>query len=187
MPTAAEYETQAGLLNWAGLRVLWSAIEQRDTPGWEAGKALEYLVLRAFQLDGAQVRWPYLVELFGEEVEEIDGAVYYAGLSCLVESKDLSENVAISPIAKLRNQLMRRPAGTVGLMFSGTGFTEAARLLAHFTLPQAILLWSGEEIEYALAQERTCDFLVAKYRACVEDGLPDYDVLERDLPWLPIF
>ena len=182
MPTPSEYEAQIRALGWNDLRALWSAIEQRDTPGWEAGKALEYLVIRAFELDGAQVRWPYSVHLFGEEVEEIDGVVYFAGLSCLVESKDLSENVAIGPIAKLRNQLLRRPAGTVGLMFSRMGFTDPARFLAHFALPQAILLWSGDEIEYALARERMGEFLMMKYRICVEDGLPVYDVRESDIP-----
>ena len=187
MPTAAEYEAQIALLDWNGLRALWSAIEQRDTPGWDAGKALEYLVIRAFQLDGAQVRWPYRVLLFGEEVEEIDGAVHCYGLSCLVESKDLIGDVATGPIAKLRNQLLRRPAGTVGVLFSRTEFTDAAWLLAHLALPQAILLWTGVEIENMLVQERACDLLLAKYRFCVEEGLPDYDVREREIQWPPIF
>jgi hypothetical protein len=182
MPTPSEYVAQVRALGWNDLQALWSAIERRDTPRWEAGRALEYLVIRAFELDGAQGRWPYSVQLFGEDVEEIDGVVYCSGLSCLVESKDLSENVAIGPIAKLRNQLLRRPAGAVGLMFSRMGFTNPARFLAHFALPQAILLWSGGEIEYALAHERMCEFLMLKYRACIEDGLPDYDVRESGIP-----
>src|SRR5947209_18388617 len=106
MPTSSEYQARIGAHGWGELQTLWNAIERRDTPGWETGKALEYLVIRAFELDGAQVRWPYAVQLFGEDVEEIDGVVYYAGLSCLAECKDLSENVAIGPIAKLRNQLL---------------------------------------------------------------------------------
>ncbi|MGI8430253.1 MAG: hypothetical protein ACR2OB_13365 [Solirubrobacteraceae bacterium] len=182
MSSPWEYETRIRALGWDDLRALWSAIERRDTPGWEAGKALEYLVIRAFELDGAQVRWPYSVQLFGEDVEEIDGLVYSSGLSCLVESKDLSENVAIGPIAKLRNQLLRRPAGAVGLVFSRMGFTDPARFLAHFALPQAILLWSGGEMQYALARERMGEFLMMKYRICVEDGLPFYDVRESDIP-----
>jgi hypothetical protein len=182
MSTAAVYQARIEELGWEELQTLWTAIEQRDTPEWESGKAFEYLVIRAFQLDGAHVRWPYPVQLFGEEVEQIDGAVYCAGLACLVESKDLMDNVAIGPIAKLRNQLLRRPAGTVGLMFSRTGFTDPARFLAHFALPQAILLWSGEEIAYALRQKNICELLTLKYHVCVEHGLPDYDVRERDIP-----
>ena len=42
--------------------------------------------------------------------------------------------------------------------------------------------WNGEEIKYALKQEAICELLVLKYRVCVEDGLPDYDVRERDIP-----
>lgn len=102
-------------LQWDGLRTLWDNIENRSTPEWDAGRAFEYLVLRAFQLDGARVKWPYSVTLFDEEVEQIDGAVHCLGLSCLVESKDFTDKtVDITPIAKLRNQLLRRPAGTVG-------------------------------------------------------------------------
>ncbi len=139
--------------------------------------------MRAFQLDGADVRYSYSVRLFGEEVEQIDGVIYWSGLACLVESKDLADkiNVDIAPIAKLRNQLLRRPASTLGLVFSRTGFTEPARHLSYFSLPQTILLWSGEELKYALAQESICDLLWLKYRVCVEDGLPDYDVREKEI------
>jgi hypothetical protein len=183
--TAVEkYESTIQSLQWDGLRTLWDNIENRNTPGWEAGLAFEYLVLRAFQLDGAEVRWPYRVKLFGEEVEQIDGVVYCNGLSCLVESKDFADktNVDVTPIAKLRNQLLRRPAGTIGLVFSRTGFTDPSRHLSYFSLPQAILLWNGEEIKYALDNEIICELLTLKYRVCIEDGMTDYDVRERDIP-----
>lgn len=184
MTVAAKYESIIASLQWDGLRKLWDKIDNRQTPEWEAGKAFEYLVLRAFQLDGAEVKWPYRVKLFGEEIEQIDGVVYYSGLSCLVESKDFADktNVDVAPIAKLRNQLLRRPAGTVGLVFSRTGFTDPARHLSYFSLPQTILLWNGEEIKYALEREEICELLILKYRVCVEDGLPDYDVREKDIP-----
>jgi hypothetical protein len=181
---AKDYERMIQSLQWDELRTLWDNIENRSTPGWDAGKAFEYLVLRAFQLDGAQVRWPYSVKLFDEEVEQIDGAVHCLGLSCLVESKDFADEtkVNIAPIAKLRNQLLRRPAGVVGLVFSRTGFTLPARNLSCFSSPQAILLWDGEEIKYALDNENICELLILKYRAYIEDGLPDYNVIERDIP-----
>ncbi len=183
MATAAQYEASIQALQWKGLRSLWKKIERRNTPEWDAGKAFEYLVIRAFQLDGAEVRYSYSVQLFGEEVEQVDGVVYCSGLSCLIESKDFADkvNVDIAPIAKLRNQLLRRPASTIGLVFSRTGFTDPARHLSYFSLPQTILLWSGDEIKYALEQESVCDLLVLKYCKCVEDGLPDYDVREEDI------
>jgi hypothetical protein len=184
LTAAARYESIIQSLQWDGLRTLWDNIQTRNTPVWDAGKAFEYLVLRAFQLDGAKVKWPYRVKLFGEEVEQIDGVVYCCGLSCLVESKDFADkvNVDIAPIAKLRNQLLRRPASTIGLVFSRTGFTDPARHLSYFSLPQTILLWNGEEIKYALEKEVICELLTLKYQVCVEDGLPDYDVRERDIP-----
>jgi hypothetical protein len=184
LAAAAEYEAMIQSLQWRDLRSLWESIENRNTPGWDSGKAFEYLVLRAFQLDGADVKYSYSVRLFGEEVEQVDGVVYCSGLACLVEIKDLKDkvNIDIAPIAKLRNQLLRRPASTLGLVFSRTGFTDPARHLSYFSLPQTILLWSGEELKYALERESICDLLVLKYRVCVEDGLPDYDVRERDIP-----
>jgi hypothetical protein len=117
---------------------LWDSIEIRDTAtaGWDAGKVFEYLVLRAFELDGAKVKFSYTVRLFNEEIEQIDGAIHYAGLSCLSESKDFTDDlkVNIAPIAKLRNQLLHRPSGIVGLAFSRTGFTNPARNLCCFSV-----------------------------------------------------
>jgi hypothetical protein len=182
MARPEEYETRIKRLDWGGLGQLWQAVEKGDTPGWEAGKAFEYLVLRAFELDGAQVRYPYEVELHGERVEQIDGAVHAAGLRALVESKDLGENVAIGPIAKLRNQLLRRPGGTLGLLFSSKGFTEPARLLAHFLSPQVILLWAGAEIAYALQDKKVCSSLEWKYRRCIEEGIPDANIRGSRIP-----
>lgn len=182
MATAAKYEGIIKSLLWDGLRSLWNDIEERHTPDWESGKAFEYLVLRAFQLDGAEVKFPYSVRLFDEEVEQIDGAIHCLGISCLVESKDFTEKkVDIAPIAKLRNQLLRRPAATIGLVFSRTGFTPPALALSHFSLPQAILLWNGEEIKYALDNEKICELLVLKYRMCIEHGLPDYNIIDTKL------
>jgi hypothetical protein len=45
------------------------SIEAGNTSGWAPGKAFEYLVLRAFQLEGAEVRWPYSVRIDGGEKE----------------------------------------------------------------------------------------------------------------------
>ena len=185
MATAAEYETKIKMLDWDGLRSLWDSIEHRDTAnaGWDAGKAFEYLVLRAFELDGATVRFPYIVRLFDDEIEQIDGAIHYERLSCLVESKDFTDKkVDIAPIAKLRNQLLRRPSGILGLVFSKTGFTNPAVNLCYFSAPQGILLWNGEEIKSALDNEKICELLVLKYRKLVENGMPDYTVQEVNLP-----
>lgn len=175
MPDKKEYEARIRKLKWPGLSNLWKEIQSK-TPEWEPGKAFEYLILRMFELDGAEVRWPFGVSLFGnDETEEIDGSILFGGLYCLIESKDESGDISIGPIAKLRNQLLRRPAGTIGLLFSSKKFTDPAVQLAHFTLPQAILLWTGRHVEYALAEKRNGALLEQKYRACVDEGIPDYD------------
>lgn len=179
MATDADYRQQIQTYDWAQLRTLWQAIATRDTPAWDAGKAFEYLILRAFELEEAEVTYPYSVVLEEEEVEQIDGVIYSNGLACLVECKDLTDRVNIEPIAKMRNQLLRRPAATVGMVFSYSGFTYAATILARYVAPQTILLWTGDEIGYALDQQCFSQSLRLKYRVCIEQGTPNYDIRPR--------
>jgi len=129
------------------------------------------------------VVWPYTVtigELTKTETqataEQIDGFIHTVdGLACLVECKDYGKDrVNVAPIAKLRNQLLRRPSVVIGIAFSRNGFTYPASLLARFTAPQIILLWDGDEVEFALQKQWFCKGLTAKYRFCVAKGLPDY-------------
>ena len=150
MASAYEYQQKIQRLDWSALKKLWKQIEDRNTPDWEAGKAFEYLIVRMFELDGATVNYPYPVD----QMEQIDGVVYLEASSCIIESKDYSnDKVGVAPVYKLRNQLLRRPAGVVGSVFSRTGFTEAAITLASFTMPQTVLLWEGKEIEVILQEE----------------------------------
>jgi hypothetical protein len=176
MTTEAEYRDRISRYDWDDLLCLWREIEARSTPGWETGKAFEHLILRAFQLEGAEIRWPYSVKMDGDEIEQIDGVIYTDGLACLVECKDQDARVNIEPIAKLRYQLLRRPGTTIGAVFSYGGFTEPAVTLARFTIPQTILLWNGEEVSFAIQARYMRRGLVAKYRICIEHGLPDYNI-----------
>ena len=172
MTRATDYVARIRLLDWDGLRDLWDRSASGAAPGWPPGKAFEYLILRAFELDGATVRWPFEVTLGDSVVEQIDGAVYAGSLSCLVEAKDSAAAVEIVVLAKLRTQLARRPAGTVGAVFSRMGFTRPAFTLAGYFAPQTVLLWSGPEVEECLRQESMAVALLAKYRECVEEGAP---------------
>ena len=61
MTTAAEYEQRITCYSWDELSTLWNQIQSADTPDWDTGKAMEYLILRAFQLEGAEVIYPYSV------------------------------------------------------------------------------------------------------------------------------
>lgn len=180
MPTGAEYEARIKTYNFDDLIRLWSQIQAGDTPDWDAGKALEYLVIRAFQLEGAEVLYPYSVRIDEEEeLEQIDGAIYSNGLNCLVECKDTSARVNVEPIAKLRNQLLRRPAAAIGCVFSRSGFTEAAITLARYIAPQTILLWQGIEIYYCLQNKLMRQALLKKYRICVEEGKSSYNIINE--------
>jgi hypothetical protein len=169
--TNADYENKIRTYQWLELQSLHAEIAARATPGWAAGKALEYLIVRAFELDGASVRWPYDTKIEGEIVEQIDGAIVVGALHCLIECKDESKPLAIAPVAKMRNQLQRRPPATVGLIFSTSGYTNPAQIMAGYLGSQTILLWHPEEIELAVKKCRIVPLLEAKYRACVETGL----------------
>lgn len=176
MAAREDYVARIEATDWEGLRGLWEQILRGDTPGWEPGRAFEYLVIRAFQLGGAGVRWPYEVRDRDDEevIEEIDGAVHWGGMHCLVQAKDREQRLNIEPIAKLRNQLLRRPAGALGMVFSRSSFTNPALYLAQFNAPHAILLWEGGEVEYAIQTGDACRMLERKYLALVEYGIPDY-------------
>ncbi|MEA3341844.1 MAG: restriction endonuclease [Chloroflexota bacterium] len=185
MTKEEEYQNKIQQYSWKELLDLWKAIKADNTPGWGTGKAFEYLVLRAFQLEGAYVVWPYMVTIgeltkteTKETAEQIDGFIHTVdGLACLVECKDYGKDrVNVEPIAKLRNQLLRRPSVVIGIAFSRGGFTDPASLLARFTAPQIILLWGGDEVEIALQNQWFCKGLTAKYRVCVAKGLPDYHI-----------
>ena len=186
MPTDAEYESMIQRYdNWHKLGAFWRKIQQGDTPGWAPGKAFEYLVLQAFNLDGGAVRWPYPVEIENEVVEQIDGFVHIGRFSCIVESKHTERPVAIAPLAKMRNQLLRRHSGAIGLVFSFSGFTSAAVILARYIAPQAILLWTGLEMDQALHDEKMLEYLEYKYRICVETGIPDASIQKLGAPTPP--
>jgi len=176
MPHDSRYVQWIRVLDWHGIQELWKSVRQGATPGWEPGRAFEHLILRAFELDGAVVRWPYTVDLQDQLVEQIDGAVYAGSLSCLVEAKDTARPVNFDAVGKLRQQLSRRPAGVVGLLFSRTGFTEPAATLARYLAPQNVLFWTGKDLATALEQRSMLDALEMKYRHLVEFGSPKYDL-----------
>jgi hypothetical protein len=67
-------------------------------------------------------------------------------------------------------------------MFARKAFTKPAVYLAHFTLPQEVLLWSGFDLQVAMDEGRICEFLRLKHRGCCEHAIPDYDLRERSIP-----
>jgi hypothetical protein len=157
-------------------------------PEWPRGTALEYLILRAFQLEGAKVTWPFLVyppknrQQPGKvRLEQIDGAIYFSGYAFLVEAKDRDDPIDFSAVAKLKAQLLRRPHSVFGAVFSISEFTDAALALADLLPPPNVLLWGGPEIDLALRRQRLCAGMELQY--AIEHGFPDLDLTEKE-DWL---
>ena len=170
-------ESEVRQLDWEELTELWENIKKGETPNWNAGKALEYLILRAFQLCQADVTFPYTVKLEHVNInEEIDGLIYYNGLSCMIECKDHSDKINFEPVAKLRSQLMRRPSSTIGSIFSRSNFSLPTIVLSHFIAPQTILLWTADDIDDAIEKRNIGEALIQKYRHCIEHGNPYFDL-----------
>jgi hypothetical protein len=165
-----EYQDRVQALDRAGVVKTWEALQAGYTPaGWPAGKLLEYLMLRGFQLEGAEVTWPFQVyERY--PLEQIDGVVYFDSLACLLECKDQKEAVDVGPILKLKAQLVRRPRVAVGALFSTGGFTDSAIRLANLLPPANVLLWKKKEIDLALRQGRLKEGMHLKLKHAIERG-----------------
>jgi hypothetical protein len=167
MASAKEYENLIRAYDdWDKLKTFWQGIQDKSTPDWEAGKALEYFILRCFEKEGAEVRYPYSVS----NVEQIDGVIYIENIACIIECKDKTVPLNFEPIAKLRSQLMRRPSAVIGSLFSRSEFTTSALSLLNSIQPQTILLWENAEIDYCLKSKAFCTTLIKKYRAEIEYG-----------------
>lgn len=176
---SVDYVAKVAKFDWKDIASLWAKIiktPRKKVGGWAEGKALEHLILKAFELSGAEVVWPYSVKLNGSVVEQIDGMVIVDHLTCMVEVKDQAASVNIEPLAKIRNQLQRRPAGVLGSVFTSSQFTSPAKTLAQFMAPQAVLLWQGPEIGHLVHQKDFVTALKWKHRVLMQYGLPDYDV-----------
>nr|WP_280637021.1 restriction endonuclease [Rhizobium sp. 16-449-1b] len=155
---------------------LWVAIKLGTTPDWPDGWALEHMIIRLFEIDGASVVYPFNVPIRElRNVEQIDGFVQAKGISALIETKDYKDRLNVEPIAKLRNQLARRPAGLVGCIFNRGGFTDQALILAGYMAPQALLLWTPQEIDAVVEGENIVDALVTKHSRLLQEGVPYFD------------
>ncbi|MFP2928729.1 hypothetical protein ACLESO_26740 [Pyxidicoccus sp. 3LG] len=82
--------------------------------------------------------------------EQIDGAIYTDGLACLVETKDQTDSTGFEAIAKLTLQLQRRPASTLGLLFSTSEFTTPLLEAVRFHPVRNVLLWKRTDIDLAM-------------------------------------
>ncbi|PTL75334.1 hypothetical protein [Vitiosangium sp. GDMCC 1.1324] len=176
---SGEYQRRVLALDHSGLLALWGHLRAGvSPPDWPGGVLLEFLILRAFQLEGAEVTWPYRVYQAGVLLEQIDGIIYFDGVSCLVESKDVTRPVDAIAIVKLKSQLLRRPRTTMGAVFNTGRFSATALSLARMLPPPDVFLWEGAEIDFALQGQRLLEGMRRKLRHAVETGFADLNLVE---------
>lgn len=160
------------------LRSLWD--KRKDDNGndiWPKGKLMEYLIIRAFELESVDskpvyVTYPYEVrepQLRNEELEQIDGAVHVMSLHALIECKDYKDaKIDIEPLVKLRFRLQVRHSMAFGIFFSCTDMTEPVEYWIKYMAPQLIIFWDKDDLEYCLDNHCFVDCLEAKYRMAVD-------------------
>jgi len=155
-------------------------VPDKDPPRWDGGQAFEFMMLRFFELDGAEVTYPYgpIVGLDGL-TQETDGFIYTDKLRCLVESKDWSSPVKFSTVAKLKDRLLHRNSQLIGCIFcSRSGFSTSALTAAFLEQTRYnILLWGRDEIDFVVKSPRSnfVEALHTKYRYSLEKLIPYFD------------
>lgn len=173
--TAKGLEMEARAWERADLLRIWDAIKAgQSIAGWPPGKAFEYLVVRAFEIEGARVLWPFEVvypQKFGT-MEQVDGVVYLGERAFLLESKNQSEAMAVEAVARLRMRLESRPPGTMGVLFSVQNFTLPTEVFAQFATPLNVLLWENTDLDLALTNASMVASLRTKLEHATENGLP---------------
>lgn len=168
-----EYEKRARAMDWPAIKALWEKVKENETLEWDSGKALEYLVVRAFELSELEVEYPYDVPPGGNPIEQIDGLIYLNDLVFLIECKDW-DTADVEVIAKVRHQLDRRPPTTLANIFIAGTFTAPALILADLTTPHRVILWTLDDIDRAIEASNFRPTLVEKYRHLCRFGLLDH-------------
>lgn len=150
--------------DWGKLRKLWNGIKSGNTPGWASGKALEYLFVRAFDLEKAEVVYPYCNNLLHSQ-EQFDGFIFVSDLGSgfIVECKDWKSPVAFDELSKLHGRLLYRSPSTYGIFVSKSGFTLSAMELMYMLNPHKILLWTFNDIDECFKHHKFIKALKYKY------------------------
>jgi len=180
-----EYEKLIQKKEWSDLEDFWASVKSGTTSqDWAVGKALEYFVIKAFELAGFSVSYPYLIPLdrtlsaaSRKTMEQIDGLASKDGLTLLIESKDEAKT-NIEAIYKLYSQLQRRPPSTMGcLVFTGY-LTDETLHLVNFLTPRRILLVDQNDLDFvAQSPEDFSNNIFEKYLKLCKDGfieVPSY-------------
>lgn len=165
--------------NWAKLERLWNKIRDSKKTGWADGKALEYMFVRAFDLEGAEVVYPYNNQVLKAQ-EQIDGYVYVRdlGTGFIIECKDWSENVSFDEMAKLHGRLIYRMASTYGIFLSKTGYTPSAVELMYVMQPHNVIMWNSEDVDECFKKHKFLKALKYKFQYAMVTTDPMIGVID---------
>ena len=165
--------------DWIALEQFWNDIKAKNTPKWNPGKALEYMLVRAFELEGAEVVYPCNNSALSAK-EQFDGFVFaqQLGTGFLIECKDWEEKVAFDELAKLHGRLSYRMSSAFGLFLSRKGFTASATEMMYLMAPHNILLWSFEEIDECFKNHKFIEALEYKYKYAMITANPNIAVID---------
>lgn len=164
--------------DWIMLKKFWQKIKN-GTTGWSEGKALEYMLVRAFDLEGAEVVYPYNNVVFNAQ-EQLDGFIFIKeiGVGFIIECKDWKNNVAFDELAKLHGRLTYRMASTYGLFLSRSGYSPSAIEMMYMLHPHRILLWSFDEIDECFKKHKFIKALKYKYQYAMVTADPMIAVID---------
>jgi len=110
-------------------------------------------------------------------LEEIDGLIFDGWQAFLVETKCEGKRIAIDPIFRLHLMAEQRPIGTMGLIFSMSGFTAPALELSDRLRPIRVLLFNDLDIDWALRSgEGMIELVRRKWALAVRSGRPHITV-----------
>lgn len=165
--------------DWGKLKKFWSQIKIGNTSGWASGKALEYMLVRAFDLEGAEVVYPYNNTVHIAK-EQFDGYIFVKelGAGFLIECKDWNDKVTFDELAKLHGRLTYRMPSTYGIFLSKMGFTPSSVELMFMMHPHNILLWSFDEIDECFKNHKFMKALKYKYQYAMITANPFIAVID---------
>ena len=142
----------------------------------QAGWVFERWIMEAFRLDGVRgyPRFTNPMTTTGRPREEIDGLLYDGWQGFLVEAKHEADRLGIDPIFRLHLMAEQRPVGTIGLLFSLSGFTEPALEIADRLKPIRVLLFDKDDLAWAIWEDLGLLAMVRrKWRMAVRSGRPN--------------
>ena len=170
---------------WDDLRTIWEGLlPNPDLPAsfrlqnlspQQRGWVFERWVMEAFRLSGVATEHRYLnpMAVAGTALEEIDGLVFDGWQAFLIETRYERQRVNIDPIFRLHVMAEQRPVGTLGLVFSVSGFTSPALELSERLRPIRVLLFDAEDIRSALlVGVSMMDMVRGRWVRAVQSGRP---------------